>query len=60
MISSLPDEVLTSHAHPDPNSVAAAFENWSLNPSKEPKLSTIASSTVPVGAPPAFGARQFQ
>lgn len=41
-----------SQAHPDPNLVAAAFENSSLKFSKEPNLAFIASAIAPVGIPP--------
>src|SRR5690606_29162306 len=44
-----------NQAHPEPNRVAAACENFSLNPSNEPKASLIAVASSPVGSPPPFG-----
>ena len=44
-----------SQAQPDPNRVAAALENSSLNASNEPNPLSIALLTSPVGSPPPFG-----
>jgi len=50
IIPSLPSPVLTSHAHPEPNSVAAAFENSLIKLSKEPKLISKAAFSLSLGS----------
>ncbi len=56
----LPSDFLTSQAQPEPKVPMAVLVNSSLNLSNEPKEALMASARVPVGWPPAFGARQFQ
>src|SRR5690625_6215805 len=52
--SSSPWRFSTSHAQPEPNRVLAAFENSSLNLSKDPKVLSMASANAPLGLPPPF------
>src|SRR5215510_8696196 len=49
-----------SQAHPDPNRVAPAAANCSLNLSNEPRSRLMAAASSPVGCPPPFGFIQFQ
>ena len=44
-----------NHAQPLPKRVIAALEKASLNPSKEPNASFMASAKLPSGSPPPFG-----
>src|SRR5215207_3049966 len=59
VIDSFPPS-LFSHTQPLPKRPAPAFAHSSLNLSKLPNAELIASATLPVGAPPAFGAIHFQ
>src|ERR1700731_2202163 len=51
---------LMSQAQPDPNRVVAAALNFSLNVSKLPNAELMACATLPVGLPPALGAKICQ
>ena len=55
-----PSAFFTNQVQPEPKFFAAASLNCFLNSSKEPNALLIASAILPVGAPPAFGAKQFQ
>src|SRR6185295_4199072 len=59
VIDSLPPSFI-SHTQPLPKRPAPAFAHSSLNLSKLPNAALIPSATLPVGAPPAFGAIHFQ
>jgi hypothetical protein len=50
----------TSQVQPEPKLATADLPNSSLNLSNEPKALAIASASLPDGAPPPFGLRQFQ
>lgn len=45
---------------PEPKFLIAASVNCALKSAKLPKEAAMASASLPVGSPPAFGARQFQ
>ncbi len=59
-IASPPSAFFTSHAQPEPNWPTAASLNLVLKSANEPNALSIAALMLPVGSPPAFGARQFQ
>ena len=54
-ISNFPFSWTHSHAHPEPNRVAAALENKFLKFSNESKLSVIEFKRFPDGVPPQLG-----
>ncbi len=58
-IDSLPPSSI-SHTQPLPKRPAPPCPTASLNSSKLPNAALIASATLPVGAPPAFGAIHVQ
>src|SRR5581483_3438707 len=47
-----PVSSMTSHAQPEPKTLAAAFENASLNFGKSPNVPPMTSPRLPLGSPP--------
>ena len=55
LVTAIPEPSWISHAQPEPKRLTPAFLNSSLNESKEPNFSSIASARAPLGSPPPSG-----